>query len=239
LSNITAIAAGRTHSLALRSNGTVAAWGGVGTPRGYEVPMTALSNVVAISAGEASNLALRKDGTVVDWPDSRIPVPLSNVVAVATGAGSYAPCLALKRDSTLVQWGAGGLLQPVPVGLTNVVAIAAGGGHCLALREDNTVVGWGNNNLGQATGTPASNAPYRSEGVVTLQGQTLTNVIAIAAGSDSSLALKGDGTVVAWGYLDHRPSAVPAGLRGVVAIAAAENFCLAITTNAAPFALKR
>ena len=58
LSNVVAIAAGRTHSLALRSNGTVAAWGGMDTPRGYEVPKTVLSNVVAITAGEASNLAL-------------------------------------------------------------------------------------------------------------------------------------------------------------------------------------
>jgi alpha-tubulin suppressor-like RCC1 family protein len=101
------------------------------------------------------------------------------------------------------------------------------------------VEGWGGNNVGQATGTPQPKAPYHSEGTVEINGRTLTDVVAIAAGSVSSLALKRDGTVVAWGFIGHRQAAVPAGLRNVVAIAAGENFCLAISTNAAPFAVQR
>ena len=239
LSNVKAIAAGRTHSLAIIDDGRLVEWGQSDGPGGSPAPPPALSNVVAVSAGWDYNLALNSDGVVVDWPRSRIPLRLTNIVAVATGAAFYAPSLALTRDGTVFEWSPGGLADSVSARLTNVTAIAAGGGHCLALRFDGTVEGWGNNNLGQATGAPATNAPYRSEGPVTLHGQTLTNVIAIAAGSESSLALKRDGTVVTWGYLDHRPSAVPAGLSGVVAIAAGDNFCLAITTNAAAFTIKK
>jgi alpha-tubulin suppressor-like RCC1 family protein len=55
-------------------------------------------------------------------------------------------------------------------------------------------------------------------------------VVAVAAGYCSSLALKRDGTVVAWGEEPLCP-AVPAGLTNVAAIAAGRGFCLAITTN--------
>jgi hypothetical protein len=60
----------------------------------------------------------------------------------------------------------------VPVGLSGVTAIAAGGGHSLALKTDGTVVGWGHDGDGQAT-VPAG----------------LTGVTAIAAGYYHSLAL--------------------------------------------------
>ena len=70
----------------------------------------------------------------------------------------------------------------MPVGLSNVVAIAAGFYHSLALKSDGTVVGWGDDFYGEAT-------PPR----------TLKDVIAISAGAYHSLALKKDGTVIGWG----------------------------------------
>jgi hypothetical protein len=67
--------------------------------------------------------------------------------------------------------------------------------------------------------------------LVRLGGQLLTNVAAISAGPEYSLALRRDGTVVCWG--DHKYySDVPAGLSGVVAILAGPIHCMAITTNA-------
>ena len=48
-----------------------------------------------------------------------------------------------------------------------------------------------------------------------------------------SLALKNDGTVVFWGFNPYHRTDVPTGLSNVVAIAAGQTFCLAITTNRA------
>ncbi|MST01202.1 MAG: hypothetical protein EXS29_07820, partial [Pedosphaera sp.] len=48
----------------------------------------------------------------------------------------------------------------------------------------------------------------------------LSGVVAIAAGGWHTVALKQDGTVVAWGENYKGQTTVPAGLSGVVAIAA-------------------
>jgi hypothetical protein len=66
-------------------------------------------------------------------------------------------------------------------------------------------------------------------------GAVLSNVVAIAAGRGYSLALTGGGTMVGWGRMGNGlyPVPIPEGLTSVVAIAAGEDCCLAITTNAA------
>jgi len=51
--------------------------------------------------------------------------------------------------TTVVAWGDDAFGQcHVPVGLTNVVAIAAGNVHSLALRVDGTVAAWGGDEYG-------------------------------------------------------------------------------------------
>jgi hypothetical protein len=100
----------------------------------------------------------------------------------------------------------------VPVGLTNIVAVAAGLDDALALRGDGTVVAWGSGTYG-ITNVPA----------------TATNVTAISSGWLFHMALRGDGTVVTWG---HPSTAVPDGLRDVVAIAAGgHQFCLGLLAD--------
>jgi hypothetical protein len=145
-------------------------------------------------------------------PGSVVAVPgnLNNVVAIAAGGGHM---LALKADGTVVGWGrnASGQATGVPTSgsatgqvmiagqpLSSVVAIAAGLNHSLALRSDGTVVGWGTNSSGQATGVPSDNS---ASGPVTIGGQALSSVTAIGSGptANHSLAIKRNGTVVAWG----------------------------------------
>ena len=60
-----AIAAGQTHSLALRSNGTVVAWGDNTHGRFLaKIPATT-TGVMAIAGGAGHSLALKSDGAVV------------------------------------------------------------------------------------------------------------------------------------------------------------------------------
>ena len=244
LTNVLSIAAGGYHNLALKPDGTVWTWGynvygqlGINnnTTTVINTPVQVLgtggngflSNIEAIAAGSYHSLALKPDGTVWTWgynSDGELgdgtttlrttPVQvlgtgsngfLSNVGVIA--AGNYYS-LALKNDGTVWTWGSNNNGQlgdgtttqrttPVQVtGLSGtVVAIAAGSGHSLALKNDGTVWAWGANyygELGDGTTTQRT-TPVQVTG---LSG----TVVAIAAGSNHSLALKSDGTVWAWGW---------------------------------------
>lgn len=214
LNGVKAIAAGSTHSLALKGNGTVVAWGAVGEDFGQATVPAGLSGVTAISAGGSHSVALKSDGTVVAWgagatgtgcfPDcgqTMVPAGLGGVTAISAG-GIHT--LALLTNGTVVAWGANGYdlgQTNVPDGLSGVTAISAGWYHNLALKNDGTVEAWGWDGFGQAQ-VPAG----------------LTGVTAVAAGFRFSAALKSDGTVVVWG--GEGGTNVPAGLGGVTALAA-------------------
>jgi hypothetical protein len=214
LSDVTAIAAGSAHSLALKGDGTVVAWGCPGGDAGECNVPSGLSGVTAVSAGTFHSLALKSDGTVVAWGcrvenvgQCSVPTGLSGVTAIAAG---YYHSLALKGDGTVVAWGCGGFRNyaqcNVPSGLSGVTAVSAGTFHSLALTSDGSVVAWGCGGFaGDQCGVPSG----------------LSGVTAIAAGFDHSLALKSDGTVVAWGCSqDAGQCNVPSGLSDVTAIAA-------------------
>ncbi|MCL2562515.1 MAG: S-layer homology domain-containing protein [Oscillospiraceae bacterium] len=194
LTNVTAIAAGGTfpyndlfaaaHSVALKDNGTVWAWGsnlfgqlGNGTRNHWvddewvsydsytpaQVPN--LNNVTAIAAGDIHTAVLRDDGTVWTWGDLyNTPTQVPN--------------------------------------LNRVTAIAAGSWNTAALRDDGTVWTWGDNwsgQLGNGTIPGEDNNWEHGHSLIPVQVQNLTNVIAIAAGNSHIVALRDDGTVWAWG----------------------------------------
>jgi alpha-tubulin suppressor-like RCC1 family protein len=239
LREVVAVAAGRNFSLGLKRDGTLVCWGENSVPSG-------LSNVVAIAAGGSFSVALKSDGTVLSWcseprGEAHVPAGLSNVVAVASGGENYERSMALKRDGTVVVWKAGlPSEEPVPPEVRDVVAITAGDSHSLALKRDGTVFGFGFNGDGQATGVPTKTPPNVvgfTSGLVSIGGTILSNVVAVAAAGRYSLALKGDGTVVAWG--DKRYRGVPGGLGGVVAIAVGGEFCLAVATNSSAWPPRR
>src|SRR5712664_2308119 len=121
-----AIAAGWKHSLALKSDGRVVAWGD--NSSGSSTVPANLTGVIAIAAGGSHSLALKSDGTVVAWGSnangqSMVPANLTGVIAVAAG-GFHS--LALKSDGTVIAWGDNSFGQiAVPANLAGVIAIAA------------------------------------------------------------------------------------------------------------------
>jgi hypothetical protein len=86
-------------------------------------------------------------------------------------------------------------------GLTNVVAIAAGGPFNLALLADGTVMGWGGDDDGQAGTGGATNACKCVDHPVPIPG--VSNAVAIAAGVYGGSAVLADGTIMNWGRNDY------------------------------------
>ncbi|MGI6098682.1 MAG: PEGA domain-containing protein [Kiritimatiellia bacterium] len=215
LKGVVAVAVGGGHSLALKADGTVVAWGW-NVYGQCDVP-AGLADVVAVEGGTYHSLALKADGTVIAWGanwDGQCDVPagLEDVGAVA--AGEY-HSLALKADGTVIAWGWNNYGQcDVPAGLADVVAVEAGNFHNLALKADGIVIAWGANWDGQCD-VPAG----------------LTDVVAVEAGNFHNLALKADGTVIAWGANWDGQCDIPAGLADVVAVAAGEYHSLALKAD--------
>ena len=213
------VASGHAHSLAVKSDGTVWAWGtndsgqlGDGTQgvdRSPPVLVSGLTDVVSVSASGSNSLAVQSDGTLWAWGSN------------SKGQLGDGPT----TDS----------LTPKPVsGLTGVVAVAAGNYHSLAVKSDGTLWAWGGNfngQLGDGTTTDRS-TPKPVPG--------LTGVVAVAAGNNHSLAVKSDGTLWAWGsnlegQLGDRTrkdrSAPTQVLTDVVAVAAGNYHSLAVKSD--------
>jgi len=216
LSQVVALAGGYDHSVALKSDGTVVAWG-KNTFGQTDVPV-GLADVVAVTAGKYCNLAVKSDGTVVGWGYNssflnQIPEGLDQVVSVSI---SNSHALALKRDGTVVAWGSSSSGQTnIPHGLRDVVAVVACGSSSLALKEDGTVIAWGSSSSHQ-TSIPDG----------------LSGVVSIVGGNRHVLALKSDGTVVGWGMNTYgQPIYLPDGLSDVVLIDTRGYHCLALKAD--------
>ena len=219
LSDVVAVAAGYGHSLALKRDGTVWAWGfnghgqlGDGTTETRTAPIQVrgLAGVKWIAAGDAHSLAVKSDGTVWTWGSN---------VGGQLGDGTT-------TDRPL----------PVPVNaLSGTVAVAAGRYHTLALTQDGTVWACGDNQFGQlGDGVELQPGPFDAQlGPFEVGG--MTGVTKIAAGLTHSLALKSDGTLWAWGDnsagelgdgtrrdLDWPDRSTPVKVSGLASVAAIE-----------------
>ncbi|WP_224367814.1 RCC1 domain-containing protein [Hyalangium versicolor] len=172
-----ALSVGNTHSLALRTDGSVWAWGqntygqlGNGTQALSTVPVrvTGLPVIRVIAAGMNHSLALGVDGSVWAWGQNT--------------SGQLGDGTATSR------------LTPVSVTVPGgAVAIAGGLSHSLAIAADGSVYGWGANGdgqLGDGTTSPRL-TPTRIVFPV--------SIVAISAGWFHSMALGADGRVWTWG----------------------------------------
>ncbi|MBI2832109.1 MAG: Ig-like domain repeat protein [Chloroflexi bacterium] len=204
-------AAGYAHSLAIKSDGTVWAWGantygqlGNGTTVNSSTPVqvSGLSNMIDVSANLQYSLALKNDGTVWAWG--------------VNGNGQ------LGNGTTLRS------LVPTPVvGLRNIVAIEAGGASSTALMSDGTARAWGNNLVSGNSAGSLGNGGVLASGIyassVPVRVNELINITSISNGQDYSLALGSNGTVWSWGnnYYGQlgngttQPSDVPVQVNGL------------------------
>jgi alpha-tubulin suppressor-like RCC1 family protein len=226
LTNVKAIAGGGLHSMALKNDGTVCTWGmDISSKNNTEdyklVPFPDGTVIVNIATGAVHSLAVDSNGIVWGWGGHEhgqlgigadlcekypaLQIGFTDAIAVAVGT---VHSLILKRDGTVWTCGTNysGLGNgvnvesniPVQVSLPKgiiITAIAGGADYSIALDSNGGVWTWGLNKYGQLgnSANVNSNVPVQ---VSFADKAVITN---ISAGSYHSLALRDDGTVLAWG----------------------------------------
>jgi alpha-tubulin suppressor-like RCC1 family protein len=232
-----AVDGGQNHSLALKSDRTMLAWGanqggqlgdGTNTQRTVPGPVTGVSDIVAISAGDNYSLALTAAGQVWAWGAND-----AGQLGNGTTTSSNIP-IAVSGLPTNVAISA----APPPYIMGGPAPSRA---HSMALADDGRLVVWGDNTLGQlGDGTI-------TRSLVPKQVPGLSGITRIAAGGGFSLALKADGAesgvVWSWGrneYFqmgDNSPFAAPPrlsplpGLSGVVELDAGDLHAVVVKSD--------
>ncbi|MDR1189648.1 MAG: LPXTG cell wall anchor domain-containing protein [Bifidobacteriaceae bacterium] len=182
LSQVTMVAAGPSHSLAVTGDGQLYSWGtvwdaewdirlggGVGHSQRSPVLMQGLSDVVSAAGGGRHSLAVTGSGYVYAWG--------TNLHGQLGGGTSE-------------DWWSSPLLVP---GLSDVAMVSAGGSHSLAVTNAGQVYAWGANGSGQLGDGTTTN---RSTPVLV---PGLSDVAMVAAGASHSLAVTNGGQVYSWG----------------------------------------
>ena len=168
---------GAVHVLAIKTDGTLWAWGAGGElghndtdSRSSPVQIGALTTWANISAGGATSFAIKTDGTLWAW-----------------GNGS---------DGRLGLNDTNNRSSPVQVGaLTAWANVAAGIDFTVAIKTDGTMWSWGRNNIAQL----GLNDTYNNRSSPVQIG-ALTTWANVAAGGQFAVAIKTDGTLWAWGF---------------------------------------
>ena len=179
-----AVSAGSNRTVAIRTDGTLWAWGsnnsgqlgnGTKTRRSDPIQVGSAKNWATVSAGDGYTVALRTNGTLWAWGSNH---------SGQLGDGT-------KTDRSV----------PVQVGPDrDWAAVSAGDGYTVALKTDGTLWAWGRNDsgqLGDGTNTDRS---------VPVQVGSDRDWAAASAGriikNGFTVAVKKDGTLWAWGSND-------------------------------------
>jgi len=171
-------------------------------------------------AGAATSSAITPP-TLLGWGNNyfgQITQPVASgrlPAGIIQVSGGYGHSVALTSSGVVYAWGDDDYGQATAPALTGVWEVVAGIYHSLALKSDGTVEGWG----AGAAGTPTGTEPNFGQAAPP-DFSSANPAVALAAGGYHSLALRADGTVVAWGNDDAGQTEVPAGLDRVVGIAA-------------------
>ncbi|WP_273908472.1 hypothetical protein [Enterobacter bugandensis] len=213
--SIKQISASMGTFLALTDSGKVIQWGNVKT----EIPDVLQSGVSKVAASRlSSNMLALKDGGVILWgedenkPELQIPESAkSNVINISVGRETM---FAIKENGDVIAWGSPGSTSKIPVSALHnareVIPTLFGG---YTLKRDGTITGWYNYDTAERNAVieklPASieitdewkkqviDGTYAMEN--TIPEAAKQGVKQISANLFSTLALKTNGEIIAWG----------------------------------------
>jgi alpha-tubulin suppressor-like RCC1 family protein len=254
------ISIGADYGVALRSNGTVIAWGikelhtscikSPSKEQQYQlIDSPRFMCFSSVALGYNHCVAIKFDGSLLAWGNNeygQCNVPDGDDY-IAVAVGEYVS-FALKSDGSLKAWGNNTNSQcNVPKG-NDYVAIASGGCYSFALKTDGSIEAWGDDipslpENGDFIAISAGELHYmglKSDGSIKTWGYSNEygqgnhpkekGFISIAAGTNHCIALKSDGTLTGWGRNDKGQCNVPIG-NDYIAIAAGESHSLALKSD--------
>lgn len=185
-------AAGDTHAVALRRDGSLHSWGDDRRGQVSETPPG--TGYTTVEAGGGVSLALRTDGSIASWGWDKFGL-VSNAptgtgfTQVSAGHGGH--CIALGADGSLHSWGIQnqsswdyGQVTNTPTG-TGYTFVEASYYNSAALRADGSIDIWGSDHYGLVSYAP-----------------TGTGFRQVTLGVYHGLALRSDGSIFSWG-LNH------------------------------------
>ncbi|MGC4050590.1 MAG: hypothetical protein QM757_14530 [Paludibaculum sp.] len=250
LTDAVAVAPGSYHSLALKKDGTVAAWGSNDSGQ-CDVPAN-LANVIAVTAGDSFSVALKADGSLVAWGAegviTQLPAGLTDVVGIAAG-GNYS--VAIKSDGTLSQWGSQYSYGIDPSKLAQVRdAVAVSSYNSLfALTSDGVPVPLVNDSSllppPSLSGVTSIYTSYYSisavgqDGTLTRWGNTSSttlpaewvNLASVVMDGDCPVALKKDGTFIQGNCSIYSTNVQPKSIANVTALAGYNGRIMVLTST--------
>jgi alpha-tubulin suppressor-like RCC1 family protein len=214
----TAISAGAFHTCALLADQSVACWGqnsagqlGDGTFNAHSGVFVVLpaGSATLIATGMHHTCAYLTDDTVKCWGGQLAPPTPTTVPGVAgvTELASGHRFTCAREASTITCWGdngsgqlgrgtvAAGTQPAAPVvGISDAIALSAGGRFACAEHATGSVTCWGNNDTGEL-GIGSVTAGLAMPG----QAIGLTNIAQVSGGARHACARLADGTVECWG----------------------------------------
>jgi alpha-tubulin suppressor-like RCC1 family protein len=203
-SNWSAVSAGYGYSLALRSDGTLWAWGsnasgrlGDGTTTEHDTPeqIGTATNWASVSAGTAHSMALRTDGTAWAWGDDTFGT-------LGDGGSASAALYQILPWPCRATGMAAMVTTPQQIGTqSDWTGLSAGGCFSAGIRAQGTQrEAWGIDASWSQFGD--GNSTDDSTGAVTPVGP-LHDWKSLAQGADHSAAIRADGTLWTWGGNEH------------------------------------
>jgi alpha-tubulin suppressor-like RCC1 family protein len=186
---VVAVSAGLHHTMAIKTDGSLWAWGSngfgqLGIGNGMDsrgtvslTPIKIMEDVLAVSSGQTHTMAIKSDGTLWGW-----------------GFHSHGQI----GDGATITVVKNGLIPednyrftPVKI-MDNVVAVSAGARHTMAIKTDGSLWAWGSGESGQLGDGTWNNRRFSPVKI-------MENVGAVSTGDGHTLAIRTDGSLWGWG----------------------------------------